>query len=109
MIDLNFQVSDPINYKLKIIGLARKCTNGETVVPDDWLYREFDSAEQLHKEIDKLPNRQNKPPVTYCVIYSMILVKENAWTDNIENIKVKNIVQLNCLIKDDRELLIFLK
>lgn len=95
---LKIQRHDPINYPLRIIGLG-ETNKGCTVVPENWMGREFKSGQELHMEMNKLEWRKNKPPVKFCCIYSMNLLDSNVVRihyDNIqtymENINTKIIV-----------------
>jgi hypothetical protein len=62
--------SDAILSKLEIVNV------GNNVVPSEWIGRQFESAEHLHKEIDSLDYRNGKPPVTYCCIYGMSVTEQ---------------------------------
>ena len=62
--------SDAIISKLEIVNV------GNNVVPSEWIGRQFESAEHLHKEIDSLDYRKGKPPVTYCCIYGMSVTEQ---------------------------------
>jgi hypothetical protein len=85
--------SDYIKYPIEIVNIG--CNTSGSVVPESWIGRCFDNADILHKEIDKLDWRQNKPPVTYCVTYSMMIVKEDKWTKIIDNKKYEFILKIN--------------
>jgi hypothetical protein len=78
-------MGDPINYKLKIygIGSGKLCS----VVPEDWIDKEFESGKDLHSAIDKLEWRQGKPNCSYCCIYSMIILEESLYIFSFENLK----------------------
>lgn len=73
--------SDPLNAKIQIVNIG-KSKKGHSVVPDDWLGREFNNAVELHSEMDKLDWRKGKPPVNYCCIYSMIIKEIYTWKNN---------------------------
>ncbi len=60
--------SDTIRAPVEIVDV------GNNVVPSDWIGRQFESAEKLHRAIDTLDWRRGKPPVTYNVIYGMNIV-----------------------------------
>ena len=72
----------PINGKIKIIDVGTNTNTKEPTVPPEWLGRVFDSAHQLHKEMDQLASRRGKPNVTYCCIYSNSIKREIVWLDN---------------------------
>ena len=61
---------DAILSKLEIVNV------GNNVAPSEWIGRQFESAEHLHKEIDSLDYRKGKPPVTYCCIYGMSVTEQ---------------------------------
>ena len=69
--------SDPINCKIQIMDIG-KSKKGNSVVPIDWINRIFNCGLELHNEMNKLEWRQNKPPVNYCCIHSM--VKKDVFT-----------------------------
>lgn len=73
---------DPINVPIEIINI------GNNVVPSEWIGRKFNSAKELHSEIDKLDWRRGKSPVTFCCTFSMSKV-------NVENIKLTKNVDKN--------------
>jgi hypothetical protein len=52
---------------------------GHSVVPENWLEKEFANGEALHRAMDALEWRRDRPPVTYCATYTMGLVKQVAW------------------------------
>jgi hypothetical protein len=88
----------PINGKIKIINVGYNNKTGASVVPDEWLDKEFQNGYHLHTEMNKLDTRIGKPPVTFCCTYSsMILLKNDdiVESNNIEQlIKAKKIVHL---------------
>lgn len=81
---------DPIIGKIKIIGIGQS-KKSHSVVPEEWLGREFDSGEQLHMEMDKLDWRKGKPPVHFCCIYSMSIVDVYTW-----GINTKTLLDIPC-------------
>lgn len=81
---------DPILGKIRITDIGFNEKNNTSVVPPDWLGRDFESAVDLHSHMDGLETRIGKPPVTYCCIYSMwIVTAETIITDpnEINNLK----------------------
>lgn len=68
---------DPILGKIKLVDVGQNQNTGGPVVPVDWLDKEFTNGYELHKEMDQLETRIGKPPVTYAVIYSMIIQKND--------------------------------
>lgn len=72
--------NDLINLTKKIIEdrhellpVSFKVTNCGSLLPESWLYKEFNSGKDFHERIDKLECRINKPPVTYLCNYSMLI------------------------------------
>lgn len=61
---------DPIPCLLKILSVGES-KKGHSVVPEDWLGREFQNGEELHREMDQLDWRKGKPPVVYCATYGL--------------------------------------
>ena len=55
-----------------ILQVKFKVINCGTLLPADWIDKEFDSGDHFHKEIDLLDCRINKPPVTYLCNYHMV-------------------------------------
>lgn len=71
-------ISDTIIGKIKLIGVGSGEKTGEPILPIDWIGKIFKNGEDFHREMDKLPARLGKPPVTYCCTYGMIIQsKEN--------------------------------
>ena len=102
---LKTQRQDPINFSIKIVGLG-KSNKGNSVVPESWLGKEFKSCEELHKEMNNLDWRKNKPPVNYCCTYSMSLIEDNNWLSYDQIIKTQmesnNLIIITCFIKNNK-------
>jgi hypothetical protein len=79
--------NEPIDAKLKIVAIG-KSKKGNSVVPENWLDREFGNGRELHKEMDKLDWRKGKAPVHYCCIYSMSIIDGYSW-NNINQLDTK--------------------
>jgi hypothetical protein len=62
-----------------IVGIGES-DSGRPVVPEEWMNREFPSADELHIEMNTLEWRQNQPPVTYCCTYGMMKIEKNTWS-----------------------------
>jgi hypothetical protein len=82
----------PIQGKFKVEGIGQS-KKKHSVVPEDWLNREFDSGKQLHEEMDTLDTRKGMAPVHFCCIYSMTLKKNDTWKKvnkglNIDNVSI---------------------
>ena len=86
---------DPIISRIKIVEVGYNQGTGNSVVPIEWMNREFASGFDLHDKMNKLETRIGKPPVTYAIIYSMIIQQNDTIIKNISNIKYKNIFYLN--------------
>jgi superfamily II DNA or RNA helicase len=68
----------PILSKFEIVGIGQT-KKGYSVVPESWLGREFNNAYQLHKEMDNLEWRKDKPPTSFCCIYAMYIEESQKW------------------------------
>lgn len=84
---INTNISDPINVKIRILELGINTTTGDSVFPPEWIDKIFDNAYVLHNDMNKLDSRIGKPPVTYAVIYSMIIQSKKIIHDNFANYK----------------------
>lgn len=69
--------SDPINCSFVIVGVGENETG--SVVPEDWIGREFEDAVSCHSEMDNLANRQGKPPVKFCLTRNLIKQDKQVW------------------------------
>lgn len=69
--------SDALPCRLKIIEVGHNDLTNESVIPVEWMDKEFCSGEEVHLAMDTLDTRIGKPPVTYAIIYTMVLVKQN--------------------------------
>ena len=73
------------NVYSPILGRIEIVETGNRVVPEEWIGREFKNAEELHKAMDGLPWRKGKSPVTFCAIYSGLILQginnTNKWID----------------------------
>jgi hypothetical protein len=92
---------DPIYARIKVIEIGFNKDTDSSVLPEEWIDREFDSAQELHKAFDSLPSRSGKPPVTYAVIYSMIIQSNQILVDNPKASDYQHIIYLEY---DDSEL-----
>lgn len=79
-------VSHEIVGKIKLVGVGTGEKTGEPLLPIDWIGRIFKGGEDLHREMDKLPSRLGKPPVTYCCTYGMIIQSKQEKKININMI-----------------------
>ena len=89
--------SDPLPGRIRVIEVGQNQTTGDSVIPVEWLNREFDNAIQMHSEMDKLVTRIGKPPVTYAVIYSMIKQNKNTIVKDISGLKYSHLFGLDLI------------
>ena len=89
--------SESINGKFKIIGIGKNSNTGESVLPEEWIDKVFESGDSFHTEMNKLSHRKGKPPVTYCCIYGMTITTNNDITQ-WEIIDIKILKKYNLLV-----------
>lgn len=82
---------DPLDCKIKVVDIGCNKNTGSPVIPPEWLNREFDSGSEMHVEMDKLEWRIGKPPVTYAIIYSMIIQNKQTVLESLQNVKYNKI------------------
>lgn len=92
--------SDPLPDKIKVVEIGQNQTTSESVLPAEWIDREFESGCDLHNTMNKLESRIAKPPVTYACIYSMVVTQKDNIITNIDNIKYDNIWYINLIDKE---------
>ncbi|CAH6421624.1 Helicase [uncultured virus] len=85
---------DPISGPIKVTGIGQNQNTGDSVVPPEWLDRVFDSGIDMHRQMDKLPSRAGKSPVTYAVIYGMTIQTNDALVTDLTSIKYETIFYL---------------
>nr|AEX62539.1 putative helicase [Moumouvirus Monve] len=78
---------DPIMVPVKVVEIGNNQVTGDSVVPPDWIDKEFESGEEMHYEMSQLPSRIGRPPVTYAIIYTMIIQKNNDIITDPKNIE----------------------
>ncbi|XWV25891.1 putative helicase [Tupanvirus soda lake] len=88
---------DPLLGKIKIVEIGQNQNTGNSVFPAEWIDKEFDNARQLHKEMDKLETRIGKAPVTFAVIYSMIIQKNDTIIKNVKDEKYDKIFYIDLI------------
>lgn len=90
--ELNLRITRNVSHeivgKFKLVGIGTGEKTGEPIIPHDWISMEFKGGEDLHAQMNLLPSRLGKPPVTYCCTYGMMIepkqnIKENY--DKLEN------------------------
>lgn len=77
--------SDSLRGKVQINNIG-KSKQGQSVVPEDWLGKEFSNGRELHKEMDNLDWRKGKPPVCYCCTYTMIIQEKYSWKNKTDEV-----------------------
>ena len=77
---------DPINAKMAIVEIGHNTVTNNSVVPVEWTDKIFNGARELHAAMDKLDTRIGKTPVTYAVIYSMIIQSKNIIHPHLSNL-----------------------
>lgn len=92
--------SDPLPGKIKIVDIGHNTVTGDSVVPQEWLGKEFKNGEELHIAMDKLVSRLGKPPVTYAIIYSMIKQTQDTAVTDLTGVKYTRIFYLE--LKDGK-------
>ena len=86
---------DPLPNKIKIVEIGQNQNTGDSVVPVDWIDREFDSGYDLQKEMDSLESRIGKPPVTFAIIHSMIIQKNDTLIKDIKGLDYDKIFYMD--------------
>jgi superfamily II DNA or RNA helicase len=83
---------DTLKGRLKISSIGVNTKTNESVVPESWIDRIFESGDDIHNTMNNLPNRKNKPPVNFCCVYSMIKKENLTWisVNEFNKTKVKN-------------------
>ena len=80
---------NPLLGKIKIVEIGHNEKDGCSVVPAKWMGREFENGHDLHEKMNHLENRISKPPVTYAIIYSMVIQKNQSLVENVKMKKYK--------------------
>lgn len=88
---INTVTHDPILVRIKIVEIGQNQNTGNSVVPAEWLDREFANGREVHAAMDKLETRLNKPPVTYAIINSMIIQKHDTLLKTITGVSYTRI------------------
>lgn len=88
-IDLDCHSLIPVNFIVINCG---------SLLPNEWLGREFKNGNNFHRSIDLLECRINKPPVTYLANFNMTIKKNNCIINPFNNICEKS---LNVFLHDD--------
>ncbi len=77
-------IHDPISVKIKVTDIGINENTSQSVLPPEWMDREFENGEALHEAMNQLESRIGKPPVTYCCIYSMIVQKYETFVEDVQ-------------------------
>lgn len=88
---------DPLLGRIKLVDIGLNQNTGNSVVPADWINREFDSGADLHSAMDKLETRIGRSPVTYAIIYSMIIQKNDSILESTSNVKFDTVFYLELI------------
>lgn len=100
----------PINGRFEIVDIGSGKNYQYSVVPESWMGRIFNNADQLHAEMDKLDWRKGKPPVNFCAIYAMNIKESQLWNkvDELKNlkfnVKIGISISINRLNKNDNKI-----
>ncbi len=86
---------DPLLGKIKVIEIGQNQSTGAPVVPPEWIDREFDDGRQMHSEMSKLETRFGKPAVTFAIIYSIIIQKNDKILSDVKNISYETIFYID--------------
>jgi hypothetical protein len=92
---INSVTHDPLLGRIKVVEIGYNQNTGNPVVPPEWIDKEFENGRQMHKEMNNLETRIGKPPVTFAIIYSMIVQKNDTIISNVKNIEYDTIFYLN--------------
>jgi len=91
--------ADPIMAKMKVVEIGQNQNTLGSVLPPEWIDKEFASGEALHEAMTGLESRIGKPPVTYAIIYSMIIQKFDTLIKDISNLTYEYIFYVD-LVKN---------
>ena len=94
---INTVTHDPLLGRIQVVEIGHNDKTSNSVVPPDWIDMEFSNGSEMHKQMDQLESRIGKPPVTYCIIYSMVIQKNDTLITNIKNLKYDTIFYLDWL------------
>ncbi|BCS83382.1 putative helicase [Cotonvirus japonicus] len=88
---------DPLPNRIRIVEIGYNQNTSDSVVPADWIDREFESGQDLQNAMNQLENRIGKPPVTYAIIYAMIIQRTDSVVTDIANVKYNTIFYLDLI------------
>ena len=77
---------DALTIPIKIVCIGQ-AGDGQSVVPESWLDRSFESVQQLLDEIDGLEWRKEKVTATYCCTHAMNLILPEVWEEVSEDLR----------------------
>lgn len=76
-------ISTPLPGPLRVEQIGAR-PKGGSVVPPEWVGREWPDANALHAAMDTLPWRAGMPPVTYALTYGAIVSEPEGWSSEPE-------------------------
>jgi superfamily II DNA or RNA helicase len=79
-------VSHEIVGKFRLVNVGTGEKTKEPVLPLDWIGKEFNGASDLHTQMNSLPSRIGKPPVTYCCTYGMLIQTKQDKNVNLNSV-----------------------
>lgn len=86
---------DPLLGKIKVVEIGQNQTTGAPIVPPEWIDRVFNDGREMQSEMSKLETRYGKPQVTYAIIYSMIVHKNDKLLSTIKNVEFDKIFYID--------------
>ena len=92
----------PLPGKIRVTDVGQNKNTGDSVVPLNWLGREFANGREMHEAMNKLDSRLGKPPVTYAIIYSMQKQVIETNVPASELVGLKNKLTLYVDLKNDK-------
>ncbi|BCS82730.1 helicase [Cotonvirus japonicus] len=87
--------SDALPGKVKITDIGFNEKTGGSVLPTDWIDREFVNGAAVHDEMNKLETRTGKPPATYAIIYTMEIQKQDTIITDMSKISFEIVCYIN--------------
>ena len=94
---INTVTYDPLLGPIRVVEIGFNQNTGDSVVPDDWIGLEFSDGQSMQQAMTELPSRAGKPPVTFAIIYAMIIQKTDHLLTDISNVKYDRIFYLDLI------------
>jgi hypothetical protein len=82
---INTDIHAELKGKLEVVGIGSSL-KGNSVVPESWLGKIFESGIKLHSEMNTLDWRKGKPVVRFCAVYGMSILDIHTWTSYNDDI-----------------------